>query len=94
MLNYQLFISENKSQRCDKIIWHLRFSKTRKLASAMIENGFLRVNNVIFHKASQKIHIGDYITLRKDNETCVFCINHIPKKRLNPKLIEHFITVL
>jgi ribosome-associated heat shock protein Hsp15 len=49
--------------RIDKLLWFLRFAKTRGLAQAMAENGHIRLNGRRIDRAHQKIAPGDILVL-------------------------------
>ena len=51
------------SMRIDKLLWFLRFAKTRSVAQTMAEDGHLRLNGRRVERSHQKIVPGDVLTL-------------------------------
>lgn len=51
------------SLRIDKLLWFLRFAKTRSIAQTMAEDGHLRLNGRRVERSHQKIVRGDVLTL-------------------------------
>lgn len=49
--------------RIDKLLFFLRFAKSRTLAQNWVESGHIRVNGRRVEKASVSITIGDVITM-------------------------------
>lgn len=49
--------------RIDRLLWFLRFAKTRGIAQAMAETGHLRINGRRIDKAHQKVTPGDVLTV-------------------------------
>ena len=49
--------------RIDKLLWFLRFTKTRAIAQAMAEEGHIRLNGRRIERAHQKIAHGDVLVL-------------------------------
>ncbi len=49
--------------RLDKLLWFLRFTKTRPLAQALAEQGHLRLNGRRIDRAAQKIAVGDVLVV-------------------------------
>jgi ribosome-associated heat shock protein Hsp15 len=54
--------SDTTSLRLDKWLWFARFVKSRSLASKLVEDGRMRVNNVPTAKAHYAIRPGDVLT--------------------------------
>ncbi|MDY0882189.1 RNA-binding S4 domain-containing protein [Dongia soli] len=53
---------DTSSLRLDKWLWFARFVKSRSLASRLVEEGRMRVNNVPTAKAHYAIRPGDVLT--------------------------------
>ena len=49
--------------RVDKLLWFLRFAKTRPLAQTMAEQGHIRANGRRVERAAHKICVGDILVL-------------------------------
>lgn len=49
--------------RIDKLLWFLRFAKTRPIAQAMAEDGHIRLNGRRIDRAHQKVAPGDVLVL-------------------------------
>jgi ribosome-associated heat shock protein Hsp15 len=49
--------------RIDKVLWFLRFAKSRSIAQAMAETGHIRCNGRRIDRAHQKITVGDVLVL-------------------------------
>jgi ribosome-associated heat shock protein Hsp15 len=54
--------ADTSSLRLDKWLWFARFVKSRSLASKLVEEGRMRVNNVPTAKAHYAIRPGDVLT--------------------------------
>jgi ribosome-associated heat shock protein Hsp15 len=69
------------SLRIDKLLWHLRLTKSRSLAQALVAEGHLRINGVRIEKPSAEAKIGDTITLPQGENTRVIRLLSIPLRR-------------
>jgi ribosome-associated heat shock protein Hsp15 len=69
------------SLRIDKLLWHLRLTKSRSLAHALVAEGHLRINGVRIEKPSAEAKIGDTITLPRGENTLVIRLLSIPTRR-------------
>jgi ribosome-associated heat shock protein Hsp15 len=49
-------------QRIDRWLWCARFSKSRSIASALVQSGRLRINGERISKASRNVRPGDVLT--------------------------------
>lgn len=49
--------------RIDKLLWFLRFTKTRTIAQAMAESGHIRCNGRRVERAHQRVAPGDILVL-------------------------------
>ena len=49
--------------RIDKLLWFLRFAKTRGVAQGMAEHGHIRLNGRRIDRAHQKVVEGDVLVL-------------------------------
>jgi ribosome-associated heat shock protein Hsp15 len=67
--------------RIDKLLFCLRFAKSRTLAQAWAETGHIRVNGRRVEKASLPIAIGDVITLPMGESVVTFKLLATPVRR-------------
>ena len=70
-------------QRIDKWLWHARVVRTRSDAAALADAGYVRLNGKRIPGNSQKVAIGDVVTLTLDRSVKVlrvqgFCERHGP----------------
>ena len=49
--------------RIDKLLWQLRLTKSRSLAHALVETGYVRRNGARVLRASQDVAAGDVLTV-------------------------------
>jgi ribosome-associated heat shock protein Hsp15 len=67
--------------RIDKLLWYLRFAKTRIIAQAMAEDGHIRLNGRRIERAHQKIGTGDVLVLPLSAGVRVIEILTLPARR-------------
>lgn len=72
------------AMRLDRLLVYLRFARTRSGASRMIGKGTLRRNRIRVERASEKIAIGDVLTLMIGNRIRVIEITSLPERRGPP----------
>ena len=72
--------------RVDQLLWHLRYYKSRSLATTACKKGHVKVNEQIV-KPSKVIIATDIVKVRKNQVTYTFKILDIPKKRVSAKLV-------
>jgi ribosome-associated heat shock protein Hsp15 len=72
--------------RIDKILWYLRYCKTRSIATEACKKGRVKVNGDVV-KPSREVYALDTIELRKDQINYQFILNDIPTSRLGAKLV-------
>lgn len=70
--------------RIDKLLWFLRFTKTRGIAQAMVEAGHIRVNGRRIERAHQGVGIGDVMVLPLPSGVRVVEILVLPARRGPP----------
>lgn len=73
------------SLRLDKLLWHLRFAKSRSVAHAMVERGHIRLNGRRVEKASAAVRAGDVLTLPLGEEVRVIRLRTLPARRGPPR---------
>ena len=71
--------------RIDKLLWYLRFAKTRGAAQAQVEQGHIRLNGRRIEKPGHAVHTGDVLTLMiptsTGNEARAIRILTLPTRR-------------
>jgi ribosome-associated heat shock protein Hsp15 len=69
------------SLRIDKLLWHLRLTKSRGLAQALIATGHVRLNGRRVEKSSVEVKAGDSVTMPKGDGAFAFQLITIPLYR-------------
>jgi ribosome-associated heat shock protein Hsp15 len=69
------------SLRIDKLLWHLRLTKSRSLAQNLIATGYVRVNGNRVEKPSVEVKAGDALTLPHGESALAIRIISIPPRR-------------
>ncbi len=72
--------------RLDKLLWCVRYYKTRSLATEACKKNRIKVNNEVA-KASREVIASDVIEVRRDQINYKFEILQIPKSRIGAKLV-------
>lgn len=67
--------------RIDKLLWFLRFARTRTIARAMAATGHMRVNGRRLERAHQKIGAGDILTIPLGKNVRVIELTQLPERR-------------
>ncbi len=67
--------------RIDKLLWHLRLTKTRSLAQGLVASGHLRRNGVRVGRASQDVCAGDTLTVPLPGGVRVIEVLVLPARR-------------
>jgi ribosome-associated heat shock protein Hsp15 len=73
-----------QSLRIDKLLWHLRLTKSRSLAQNLIATGLIRLNGGRVEKSSVEVQVGDVITLPRGDAAIAIRILTIPPRRGPP----------
>ncbi len=73
-----------RGQRLDVWLWHARMTKSRTLASKLIDEGKIRVNRVKIAKSSHNIKPGDVITAVFHGKPRVLRVRLLSKRRGPP----------
>jgi ribosome-associated heat shock protein Hsp15 len=68
------------NHRLDKWLWHVRFYKTRSLATAAINGGKVHLNAERV-KPAHRVRVGDRLTLALDGITAEFEVRELPRRR-------------
>jgi ribosomal 50S subunit-recycling heat shock protein len=69
------------SLRIDKLLWHLRLTKSRSLAQALVAAGHVRLNGRRVEKSSVEVRAGDSVTIPMGEGAFVFQLTSIPLRR-------------
>jgi ribosome-associated heat shock protein Hsp15 len=69
------------SLRIDKLLWHLRLSKSRSLAQTLVATGHVRLNGIRVEKASLEVKAGDTLTIPRGDAALAIRILAIPLRR-------------
>ncbi len=80
--------------RIDKLLWFLRFTKTRGIAQAMVGTGHIRLNGRRLERAHQGIGIGDVLVLPLHGGVRVIEIVALPERRGSPSEAQSFYRML
>ena len=72
--------------RIDKYLWHVRFFKSRSLASKACNLGRVKIDGQAL-KPSREVHPTDIVDIRKNQIDYRIKILDIPKSRLGAKLV-------
>ncbi|MBA3054948.1 MAG: RNA-binding S4 domain-containing protein [Sphingomonadales bacterium] len=67
--------------RLDKLLWYLRFAKTRSLAQTAIVSGHIRLNRRRVDRPAQRIAVGDILVLPVPQGIHVIEITALPGRR-------------
>lgn len=67
--------------RIDKLLWYLRFAKTRDIAQQMAEDGHIRLNGRRVERAHQRISTGDVLVLPLPQGVRVIEVLGLPNRR-------------
>jgi ribosome-associated heat shock protein Hsp15 len=70
--------------RIDKLLWHLRLTKSRSLAQSLIATGHVRLNGQRVEKPSVEVKVGDAITMPRGEGALAFRLLTIPQRRGPP----------
>lgn len=72
--------------RVDKFLWHVRYFKTRSIATTACKKGHIKIDGVSV-KASREVFPTDKIEIRKNQINYKIEILDIPKSRVGAKLV-------
>ena len=76
--------------RIDKYVWCVRLSKTRSLATKLVANNKIKLNNAEC-KPAKELAVGDLLTIQKNNASFSFRVKALTEKRLGAKLVADYI---
>lgn len=72
--------------RIDKLLWCLRYFKTRNIATEACKKGHVRINGDAA-KPSREVFVGDKLVVRKNQIHYELVILDIPTSRVGAKLV-------
>lgn len=78
------------SCRLDKFVWCVRLSKTRTLATELVQKGKVRLNGSSA-KPSKDVKIGDIVSIIKNNATFSYKIKDLIDRRIGAKLVADYL---
>jgi ribosome-associated heat shock protein Hsp15 len=67
--------------RIDKLLWFLRFAKTRPVAQTLAEAGHVRLNGRRVERAHQKVMVGDVLVVPLATGVRVLRVLTLPHRR-------------
>jgi ribosome-associated heat shock protein Hsp15 len=67
--------------RIDKLLWFLRFVRSRSLAQTLAHEGHVRLNGKRVERAHQRIAVGDVLTLPLAQGVRIIEILALPERR-------------
>lgn len=67
--------------RIDKLLWFLRFTRTRPLAQALAEAGHIRLNGRRVERSAQNVQAGDVLVLPLADGVRVIEVLMLPARR-------------
>jgi ribosome-associated heat shock protein Hsp15 len=73
--------SDLDAMRIDKLLWYLRFFKSRSIAQTSIFQGHVRLNGIRVIRASVLVQVNDVITLPKGSDVIVIRLISMPQRR-------------
>lgn len=78
------------SSRLDKFVWFVRLSKTRTLATELVQKGKVRLNNSPA-KPSKEVKVGDTVSILKNNATFSYKVKDLLDRRVGAKLVGDYL---
>jgi len=78
------------SCRLDKFVWFVRLSKTRTLATELVQKGKVRLNGSST-KPSKEVKIGDTVSIIKNNATFSYKVKDLLDRRVGAKLVADYL---
>jgi ribosome-associated heat shock protein Hsp15 len=72
------------SMRLDRLLVYLRIARTRSRASAMIEEGHMRLNGAHVQRCSHETQPGDVLTFAQGGDVRIIEVISLPERRGPP----------
>lgn len=73
--------------RIDKYLWHIRYFKTRNIASTACKKGQVKINEQVV-KPSRDVYPMDKVQVRKNQIDLQLTVLDIPESRVGAKLVD------
>ena len=73
------------SIRIDRLLWFLRFARSRSSAQKWVGEGHMRRNGARVERLDQQVAVGDVLTLPLRNAVAVIEILSLPERRGPPE---------
>lgn len=67
--------------RIDKLLWFLRFVRSRSLAQAIVEAGHIRVEGRRISRSSALVHAGQHLVIPLESGIIVMRLVKVPARR-------------
>ena len=67
--------------RIDKLLYYLRFAKSRSISQKICETGHVRMDGKRIISGHEKVQIGSTITMPRGDAIIIFIVDNIPKRR-------------
>jgi ribosome-associated heat shock protein Hsp15 len=67
--------------RIDKLLWYLRFAKSRSIAQAMVEAGHIRLEGRRINRSSALVQAGQHLVIPFGDRVDVIRIITLPTRR-------------
>jgi len=78
--------ADTPTMRLDRLLVYLRLARTRSGAIRLIATGTLRRNRIRVQRASERIGIGDVLTLQSGSQVRVIEVLSLPERRASPAM--------
>lgn len=78
------------SFRLDKFVWCVRLSRTRTLATELVQKGKVKLNGANA-KPSRDVKVGDTISIIRNNATFSYKVKDLLDKRVGAKLVADYL---
>lgn len=73
--------SISEQLRIDKLLWYLRFAKSRSIAQAMVEAGHIRLEGRRISRSSAMVQAGQHLVIPIGDRVDVIRIITLPTRR-------------
>lgn len=70
-----------ESLRIDKLLWYLRFARSRSIAQTMVEAGYIRLEGRRLSRSSATVMAGQHLVIPIGNHVEVIRILALPERR-------------
>jgi ribosomal 50S subunit-recycling heat shock protein len=67
--------------RIDKLLWYLRFVRSRALAQTLVESGHIRLDGRRISRSSTMVHAGQHLVIPLESGIWVIRLTHVPTRR-------------